>query len=176
MRCVARRSDPMRIVAVAASSLTLVALCSSWGRGLSAGLVDFIVCSGSVWLSSIPATWLGLGPRHGALKAKQTIQIFITQPNPQSFIMCEHLLLLKVATQFRLPLMLLLLSLSPVLGLPPGRESAKQIRYPAGVDFFEHEFTSLSPGAFNHKDRWPKSALYIGFTFLQTSTIRMDRT
>lgn len=89
--------------------------------------------------------------------------------------MCEHLLLLKVATQFRLPL-LLLLSLSTVLGSPPGRESAKQIRYPAGVDFFEHEFTSLSPGAFNHVDGWSKSALYIGYTFLQTSTIRMDRT
>lgn len=170
MRCEAIRSNATS----SPSSLTLVALCSSWSCGLSAGLVDFIVCSGSVRFSSISATWLGLGPRHGALKAKQTIQIFITKTNPQSFIMCEHLLLLQVATQFRLPLLLLLL-LSTVFGLPPGRESAKQIRYPAGVDFFEHEFSSLLPGAFNHVDRWPKSALYIGITFLQTSTIRMGR-
>lgn len=48
-------------------------------------------------------------------------------------------------------LLLLLLRLSPASTAAPGRESVNQQQllqpYPAGVDLFEHEFTSVSAGA-----------------------------
>jgi len=40
-----------------------------------------------------------------------------------------------------------------MISAPPASESAKlpERRYPAGVDFFEHEFTSVAEGSFHSK-------------------------
>lgn len=56
------RGDPIRCDATSSSSTssTLVALCSSWSRGLLARLVDFFVCSSSVRFGWVRFQWLGL--------------------------------------------------------------------------------------------------------------------